>query len=85
MKPLLPRFLEYLPGPGIGFNLKILSSEMDQAKSGLPFDISLLNGEARRFSARWSCNFKGLSQDGGRIDFSKKLCTSLFNKYLPIE
>ncbi len=74
MKPLLPRFLEYLPG--IGFNLKVLSSEMDKAKSGLPFDISL-KGEARRFSARWSCNFQGLSQDGGRVDFSKNLRASL--------
>jgi hypothetical protein len=68
MKPLVPRFLEYLPG--IGFNLKVLTSEMDKAKSGLPFDISLLNGEVRRFSARWSCNFKELSQDGGGVDFS---------------
>jgi hypothetical protein len=32
--------------------------------------------------ARWRCKFKGLSQDGGRADFSKNLRASLFNKDL---
>ncbi len=32
---------------------------------------------------RWI--FKELSQDGGRVDFSKNLCASLFNKYLSNE
>jgi hypothetical protein len=27
---------------------------------------------------RWRCNFKELSQDGGRVDLAKKLCASLF-------
>jgi hypothetical protein len=31
---------------------------------------------------RWRCNFKGLSQDGGWVDFSKNLRASLFNKGL---
>jgi hypothetical protein len=28
---------------------------------------------------------KGLSQDGGRVDFSKNLHATAFNKYLPSE
>jgi hypothetical protein len=31
---------------------------------------------------RWRCNFKGLSQNGERVDFSKNLRASLFNKGL---
>ncbi len=32
--------------------------------------------------ARWHCNLKGLSQDGGPADFSKNLNASLFNNDL---
>jgi hypothetical protein len=28
---------------------------------------------------RWHCKFKGLSQDGGRVDFSNNLHASLLN------
>ncbi len=31
------------------------------------------------YCTRWCCNFKGLSQDGGRAEFSKNLRASLFN------
>ncbi len=34
---------------------------------------------------RCCANFKELSQDGGRVDFSTNLCSSLFNKYLSNE
>jgi hypothetical protein len=34
---------------------------------------------------RWRCNFKGLSQDGGRADISETLCSSLFNDDLSKE
>ncbi len=34
---------------------------------------------------RWRCNFKGLSQHGGRADFSKNLRASLFNNDLSNE
>jgi hypothetical protein len=33
----------------------------------------------------WRCNFKGLSEDGGRADFSKNFCASLYNEDLSIE
>ncbi len=34
---------------------------------------------------RWRCSFKGLSQNGECADFSKNLCSSLFNKDLSNE
>jgi hypothetical protein len=34
---------------------------------------------------RWRCSFKEFSQDEGRMDFSKNLSASLFNKYLSNE
>jgi hypothetical protein len=35
--------------------------------------------------SRWRCNIKGLSQDGGRTDFSENLRSSLFNDDLSKE
>ncbi len=37
------------------------------------------------YCTRWNYKFKGLSQDGGRADFSKNLRASLFYKYLSNE
>jgi hypothetical protein len=34
---------------------------------------------------RWRCYFKGLSQDGGRADFSKNLRATLLKKGLSDE
>ncbi len=56
---------------------------MDQAKSGLPFDISLLNGEGWRFSARWSCKFWRALTRWGTDEFFLKTSAplSLINIY----
>ncbi len=69
MKPLLPRFLEYLLG--IGFNLKILSSEMDQAKVVSP--LIYLNEMERRgdFQRDGAVNLKGSHKMGDGWIFLK--------------